>query len=233
MWQFESEHYIFHFNEGSEAEADITEIVSCQEAYFRYICSVLKISPTFKIEYFLCNSPQEVGRLYGDDEPCNGFAVRPNLIYAVYNEKVRCIGFHEDAHILSYTLNRPDCPAIREGLAMYFDRKWWGIQNMDWTQYYIKHQLYLNVDAILDKDTFFAADCSLTYPIMGAFTDYLIASYGIEAYLEFYSRLDMAQAMEDVYGKSPAELNREFVSYVRLFSLDPTLESRMEALLKA
>ena len=181
MRQFESEHYIFNFNEGSEAEADITEIVSCQEAYFRYICSVLKISPTFKIEYFLCNSPQEVGRLYGDDEPCNGFAVRPNRIYAVYNEKVRCIGFHEDAHILSYTLKRPDCPAIREGLAMYFDRKWWGIQNMDWTQYYIKHQLYLNVDDILDKDTFFAADFSLTYPIMGAFTDYLIASYGIEA----------------------------------------------------
>ena len=85
---------------------------------------------------------------------------------------------------------------------------------------------------MLDKETFFAADCALTYPIMGAFTDYLIASYGIDSYLRFYSQQDMALAMEDVYHKSPAELNREFVSYVRLFSLDPVLESRMEALLK-
>lgn len=232
MRQFESEHYIFHFNEGSKAEADIGSIASCQETCFRYICTVLKISPTFKIEYFLCDSPQEVGRLYGDDEPCNGFAVMPNRIYAVYNEKVQCIGFHEDAHILSYTLNRPDCPAVREGLAMYFDRKWWGIQNMDWTQYYIKHQLYLPVDILLDKKTFFAADCSLTYPIVGAFTDYLIHAYGLEDYLQFYSQQDMVSAMEDVYRKSPAELNREFVAHVGLFSLDPFLESRMEALLK-
>ena len=232
MKQLESEHYIFHFHEESKAEVDIGTIVSCQEACYRYICAVLKVTPSFKIEYFLCQSPQEVGRLYGDDEPCNGFAVMPNRIYAVYNEEVRCIGFHEDAHILSYTLNRPDCPAIREGLAMYFDRKWWGIQNMDWALFYIKHHLYIPVEALLDKDAFFAADCSLTYPIMGAFTDYLIASYGIEAYLQFYSQQDMAQAMGNVYRKSPAELNREFVSYVHLFSLDPTLESRMEALLK-
>lgn len=232
MRQFESKHYIFHFHESSKAEADIGSIASCQEACFQYICSVLKLSPSFKIEYFLCQSPQEVGRFYGDDEPCNGFAVMPNRIYAVYNEKIRCIGFHEDAHILSYTVNRPDCPAIREGLAMYFDRKWWGIQNMDWTQYYIKRQQYLTVEAMLDKETFFAADCALTYPIMGAFTDYLIASYGIDSYLRFYSQQDMALAMEDVYHKSPAELNREFVSYVRLFSLDPVLESRIEALLK-
>ena len=115
---------------------------------------------------------------------------------------------------------------------MYFDRKWWGIQNMDWTLYYIKHHLYLSVETLLDKDTFFAADCSLTYPIMGAFTDYLITSYGIEAYLKFYGQQNMTQAMEEVYHKSPAELNREFVSYVRLFSLDSVLESRLEALLK-
>ena len=39
--------------------------------------------------------------------------------------------------IISYTVNRPDSPAIREGLAMYFDRKWWGIQNLDWTGYFL------------------------------------------------------------------------------------------------
>ena len=53
MNRFETEHYIFNFHEGSKAEADIHEIAACQEACFRYICSVLKTQPDFKIEYTL------------------------------------------------------------------------------------------------------------------------------------------------------------------------------------
>ena len=101
---------------------------------------MLNTRPVFKIEYFLCETPEDVGRIYGDNEPCNGFAAPPNKIYAVYNEKIQCIGFHEDAHIISYTINRPDCPAIREELAMYFDRKWWGIQNLDWVGFFLKEK---------------------------------------------------------------------------------------------
>ena len=231
MKQFETAHYIFHYGEGTLAEADIEKIADYQESCFRYICDVLKVKPEFKILYYLCDSPEEVGRIYGDDEPCNGFTVMPNTIYAVYNQKVQCIGFHEDAHIISYTVNRPDCPAVREGLAMYFDRKWWGIHNMDWAGYFIKKNRYLPVNTLLDRETFFDADCSITYPIMGAFTEYLISSYGIQNYMDFYSRQDMAISMKEVYGKTPEELNREFVDYMTLFRLDAVLEKRMEELL--
>ena len=210
MKQFESEHYIFSYQEGSRAERDIAEIASCQEACFRYICGVLNVTPDFKIRYILCDSPEEVGRVYGDDEPCNGFAVMPDTIYAVYNDSVQCIGFHEDAHIISYMINRPDCPAIREGLAMYFDRKWWGIQNMDWTGCYLKQGAYIAIDRLLDRKTFFDYDCSVTYPIMGAFTDYLISTYGREAYLQFFREENMSDAMQLVFGKSPQALNGEF-----------------------
>ncbi len=231
MKQFETEHYIFHYGEGTSAERDIERIAACQEACFQHICRVLGVTPAFKIEYFLCDSPEEVGRIYGDDEPCNGFTDPPDKIYAVYNDQVRCIGFHEDAHIISYTVNRPDCPGIREGLAMCFDRKWWGIQNLDWTAYFLKHGQYLPVDGLLDKEMFFDGDCSITYPIMGAFVEYLIATYGTAAFMAVYSQQDIPNAMEEVYRRSPAELNQDFVSYVKLFSLDPVLEGRMAELL--
>lgn len=227
----ETEHYRFHYNEGTKAEEDIRSIAAGQEACFRYICKVLKTAPAFKIQYYLCDSPEEVGRIYGDDEPCNGFAVRPDTIYAVYNEQVQCVGFHEDAHIISYTVNRPDCPAIREGLAMYFDRKWWGISNWEWAGYYLKKNGVLPTAAWLNKDAFFEEDCSLTYPVMGAFTDYLITTYGIKMYMDFYSRPDMASAMEQVYGRTPAEMETEFAEYVKLFRVDDGLERRMEELL--
>lgn len=233
MKQYESEHYIFNYNAGSKAEADLVEIAAHQEACFSYICGVLQVNPDFKLEYFLCDTPEEVGRVvYGDDEPCNGFAAMPNKVYAVYNEKTQCIGFHEDAHLISFTVNRPGCPAIHEGLAMYFDRKWWDIQNLDWVSYFLSRDMYLPVDKLLDREAFFDADCSITYPVMGAFTDYLITTYGIGRYMEMYRQHDMTEAMKTVYGKSPAQLNDDFVSYVRLFRVDEVLEKRMEELLE-
>lgn len=231
MKQYESEHYIFHYSAGTKAEQDIVRIAACQERCFRHICDVLGVTLSFKIEYYLCDSPEEVGHIYGDNDPCNGFAAPPNKIYAVYNEQVKCIGFHEDAHIISFTINRPACPAITEGLAMYFDRKWWAIQNLDWTGYFLKTGRYIGIDKMLSREGFFSEDCSMTYPIMGAFTDWLIATYGIERYMQMYKQHNMAEAMLLVYQNTPEELNKAFTDYVQLFGIDEILEQRMESLL--
>ena len=232
MQTFESGHYIFHYGANTAAARDIRKIAALQEGCFSHICAVLGLTPDFRIEYFLCDSPEEVGRIYGDDDPCNGFASPPDRIYAVYNETVQCVGFHEDAHIISYMLNRPDCPAVREGLAMYFDRRWWGIGNLDWTGYYLKTGRYLPMDKLLDREFFCAHNGSFTYPIAGAFTDWLLTVYGRERYMEMYSRPNPAAVMEQVYGKTPAELNADFEKYVRLFRTDGALEARMEELLR-
>ena len=231
MTTFETPNYIFHFQENSYAEHDILKIAKLQQSCYNHICKVLKTTPDFKIEYFLCETPDEVGRIYGDNEPCNGFTSLPNKIYAVYNKDVQCIGFHEDAHIISYFINRPDCPAIREGLAMYFDRKWWGIQNLDWTSFFIKTNKFIPIYKLLDKETFFSSDCGFTYPIMGAFTDWLISVYGIDKYLELYKYQNPVNALESIYKSPPNELNQLFVDYVKLFEIDQALEQRMSDLM--
>lgn len=231
MEQYETRHYIFNYNKNSKAGKDVIAIAKYQESCLKYICSVLRIYPDFKIEYYLCDTPEEVGHIYGDDEPCNGFTDLPNKIYAVYNDEVQCIGFHEDAHVISYLINRPNSCAIREGLAMYFDRKWWGIQNLDWTGYFIKTNRFIQINQLLNDDIFFNHDCSITYPIMGAFTDWLISTYGIEKYLEFYKQEDIINALKEIYNKTPLDMNQSFVDYVNLFKIDEKIEQRMEALL--
>lgn len=40
---------------------------------------------------------------------------------------------------------------------------------------------------MIDEEEFYKVDCNFSYPIMGAFTEYLILCYGIERYKEFYS----------------------------------------------
>ena len=231
MEQYETRHYIFNYNKNSKAGKDVIAIAKYQESCLKYICSVLRIYPDFKIEYYLCDTPEEVGHIYGDDEPCNGFTDLPNKIYAVYNDEVQCIGFHEDAHVISYLINRPNSCAIREGLAMYFDRKWWGIQNLDWTGYFIKTNKFIQINQLLNDDIFFNHDCSITYPIMGAFTDWLISTYGIEKYLEFYKQEDIINALKEIYNKTPLDMNQSFADYVNLFKIDEKIEQRMEALL--
>ncbi|HQB97163.1 MAG TPA: hypothetical protein PLV28_04675 [Bacilli bacterium] len=232
MLQHESKHYIFNFYAGSKAAEDILLIAEHQQACYTHICKVLGVEPKFKIKYFLCNSPEEVGKIYGDNEPCNAFTSPPDSIYAVYNDDIQCIGFHEDAHIISYTINRPESAAIREGLAMYFDRVWWGISNEDWTLYYLKTNKYISICNLLDNKYFFSEDCSLTYPIMGAFTNYLIVHYGIKKYLVFYRYKDnIFDGFEKVYKLSVNELEMKFKKEIAKLELTNDTESKIKQLL--
>ena len=232
MKQFETSNYIFYYEDNSLAAKDIEKIACCQENCFKYICMVLKTKPTFKIRYFLCETTERVGEIYGDNDPCNGFASVPDKIYAVYNKNIKCIGFHEDAHLISYTINRPDNPFIREGLAMYFDKDWWKINNYEWCKYYIKNGKFISLSDLLDKEYFFDNDCELTYPIAGAFTDYIINLYGLDAYLNIYRENDSKKALEDVLKISVDELNFNFIAYVQSFKLDVQVEKRIKELLE-
>lgn len=237
MKQYISEHYIFNYYSGSKAEEDILDIAKLQETCYKHICNVLNVELDFKIQYFLCDSPEKVGNRYGekygDYEPCNGFVEPPNKIYVVYNKDIKCVGFHEDAHLISYTINRPDCPAIREGLAMYFDRYWWGIQNLDWTIFYLKNGYNISIAELLNKEFFFSLDCTVTYPIMGAFTDWLISSYGIESYLSFYKKKDSISAIDEVYGMTIEEMDIAFMGYVSLFEINNTIRREILDLLSS
>ena len=115
---------------------------------------------------------------------------------------------------------------------MFFDRKWWAIHNLDWTAYFLVEGRYLSVDRLLDRDYFFDHPCSVTYPIMGAFTEWLIDTYGMEKYLSFYRKKESAVALKRVYCKTPVELNAAFADYVRLFRVDEAVKRRMAELLQ-
>lgn len=195
MPTYNSEHYIFNYQAGSLAEKDIQKISAEQEKCFSKICKTLKVNYEEKIIYYLLDSPSEVGRLYGGSEPINGFAIwGENKIYAVYNEEIKCIGYHEDVHLISFMINSPTSDFVVEGLAMYFDESWWGIPNDVWASYYKDNEKLPLIEDMLDNNVFANLDCAITYPIAGAFTKYLITTYGMDKYISFYkTNSDMYQ----------------------------------------
>lgn len=218
---YSSKHYDFHFIAGSTAEKDILNIANIQEICFKEICDFLCVSPTFKIQYFLLETPEFVGKIYGDNEPCNGFANLPDIVYAVYNEEVKCIGYHEDTHILSNLLNWPNSLFLREGLAMYFDKTWWGVPNEEWVKLFIHKDNYLPITKLINNNYFKENSDEITYPISGAFTKYLIERHGRDLYISLYEDKgdDLLTKFEQVYLMKLEYVERDFLDYLSNYNL--------------
>lgn len=209
-----SDHYIFHYCAGSVAEKDIKLIAETQEKCFRKICSTLKIDYTEKINYYLTESPLEIGRVIWDEEaPCNGCALcGRNKVYATYNDSIKCIGSHEDTHLISYLMNFPESDFVVEGLAMCMDGFWWGVPNEIWAAYYqMKHE-NLSVKDFFDNDIFADFGCAVTYPIAGAFTKYLIDSFGMDQYIELYkyTAKEYETIMQSIFHTSFEDIVEQF-----------------------
>lgn len=211
--KYSGKHYDFYFAIDSVAEKDILKISKNQENCYKEICDFLGVTPSFKIQYFLLETPELVGRVYGDNDPCNGFASFPDKVYAVYNEEIKCIGYHEDTHIISNLLNKPDSLFLSEGLAMYFDKTWWDRSNEEWVSLFIQNGKYIQINKLIRNDIFLSFSDEITYPIAGALTKYLIDRYGKDLYLLMYGikNSDLLDTIQQVYSEKLENIEREFI----------------------
>ena len=229
--EYTTKHYNFHYHTNTLAEKEMEKIADHQETGFSYICDCLNVNFKEKIEYWLCRDAGEVGAIleekFGDNSPCNGCCISETEILAVYNEKVKCIGLHEDAHLVSYKISIPESVFLREGLAMYFDRVWWGIDNQAWAVYYLKNQMCPSICTLLDNDSFYEQKDHITYPIAGAFTLYLVTRYGKEKYLDFYKMYHP----EEIFGKPLEAIEKDFYQYLGLFKNDIVIDRQIEKML--
>ncbi|WP_142413891.1 hypothetical protein [Hathewaya massiliensis] len=224
----ESDNYIFNYHVGSVAEKEIEEIMNLQETCYDFICTCLDVNIGIKIKYYLCNSPEEVGELYGDNEPCNGFARKPNEIYAVYNDNVKCVGFHEDAHIISYNIAIPPQTFMREGLAMFFDKVSLKMPNYAWVKFFINTNMYISIEELIINKNFYKYSDLITYPIAGAFTEYLISTFGIHKYKTFYSSLkkdNFESSFIEAFKMPISITNTKFVRYINSVGINDTIFS--------
>ena len=233
---FASEHYVFHFQPGSLAEKEILTIAQEQEQSFSKICAVLQVDFPEKINYYFTTSPLEIGRIFLEEgTPCNGVALCGRAqakIYAVYKETVKCVGSHEDTHLISFKINYPESDFIVEGLAMFMDGLWWGVPNEVWAAYYKQRHPELAVCRLLDNKVFAQQGCQITYPIAGAFTKYLMDTFEIEKYLNLYKYKedDYVNIFPSIFKNTFAEIEDAFWQKMGAVGFDATA---LEEMLKA
>ena len=242
----ETEHYIFHFLEGSLAERDIEKIAAEQERCFAKICSFLEIEYPRKISYWLYDSPQVIGDIFWDGEWCCGlsltdanssnvgrqvslsgdsdnlFTVPPYSVHAAYGEDAKCTGEHEDTHVIAAMLCEPKADFLSEGLAMYMDGKWWGEDNLVWTKRYLDKGELLSTERLImvdvdanTEESFYDWDCAQTYPVAGAWTQFVMETYGAEKFKQFYCSEDFEKDAKALFGCSLGRLHELFVDWIR------------------
>ena len=228
---YTTEHYVFHYQKGSLAEKEIQTISETQEKSFSKISSTLNIVYPERINYYFTDSPNAIGRvIWNEDMPCNGVALcGRNKIYAVYTENIKCIGSHEDTHLISFLINYPESDFVVEGLAMSFDGLWWGVPNETWVSYYKTKHPDLSVKALFDNNAFAETGCVIAYPIAGAFTKFLIDTFGIERYLDFYKYdgCEYDEAVRTIFGDSLLELETSFWQAMKAIAYDATTLEKM------
>lgn len=214
--RFSSKHYHYYLKPGSLAEKEIDQIMRVQEESYAKIVRLLGVEPDFPIRYVLCESAGEVGRVYGDDEPCNGFADSPDTVFAVYSQEARCIGPHEDTHLIAELIARPESNFIREGLAMYMDEVWWGKPNVEWVRKFLRDGRYVSVAGLFEREAFFSHPDEITYPLAGAFTKWMIETLGMETYLQtiYVSGEQSKQRIEAAFGATIAEIESSFIAWI-------------------
>jgi hypothetical protein len=221
MWiTKDSTHYVFHFENGSLAEKEIEQVMEIQENCHKNITETLKVTTNQKIGYWLCDTRELVAKESEYHTPINGITCySPDHIdiYAVYNDEKKCIGYHEDTHAIAVNINDPTSYAIAEGLAMYFDRVWWNVNNDICTKVYLLDDKYISIEQMVcNNDIFNSVPDMISYPIMGAFTNYIIEQNGIDKYIELYRQKgdDWRIQIEQVLGHPLREIEEEFIASI-------------------
>ena len=222
---------MFHYQKGSFAEKEIRVISETQESAFSKICRTLNVCYPERINYYFTDAPKAIGRvIWNEDMPCNGVALcGRNKTYAVYTENIKCIGSHEDTHLISFLINYPESDFVVEGLAMSFDGLWWGVPNETWVSYYKNKHSDLSVKTLFDNNTFAETGCVIAYPIAGAFAKFLIDTFGIERYLDFYKYegCEYDEAFHSIFGDSLMEIEASFWQAMKAIAYDASALEKM------
>lgn len=233
---YESEHYTFNVPKDSFAEKSILSVIELQEKCYKDFLSSFNVKSKLVIKYYIFSSSLECGKQYrllypeeynasDPDESINGYTFYPDTVFATYNESIKCVGYHEDVHILmDEQFGDITSCFVKEGIAMSFDKEWWHIKNEYWAKILIEKGLLANIETYYENDRFFENDDRYTYPMAGAFTSWLIRRIGLDAYKKYYGSFIQKESYPlESYRKNLVE---EFIKYIIGIEIDN--ESRLE-----
>jgi len=149
-----------------------------------------------KIDYFLCKNADEIKLVTGFDT--RGMYYIPyDYVVTTYN-----CHYHELLHLLmNYKLRSLPLyttPLLQEGFAVAFGgRGGLNARVVLETGAYLVNAGFLTYDSLLNKESFYRSNASLSYPVAGIYNKFLVSSLGIKKYLNLYMKYSGGSEVAD------------------------------------
>ncbi len=140
-----------------------------------------------KIYYYLCQDEDEIERITGF-RTRGMYSLAYDAVITTYNTH-----YHELVHLLiNYKLHRLSLythPFLQEGLAVAFG----GRGGLDYRVVlplgdFLINSQFVEISELFDRQSFMQMDASLSYPIAGLYTRFLLETKGIGFYLNLYQK---------------------------------------------
>ncbi len=192
-----SEHFTLYSFDGHLSKKTKVDILNERESAYQEISDFFGIKTNLRINIFLFRNEQIKYNLTGHKGIGWGF---DNNIVEVFNDSVRLDSYHELAHVLGYTLNKP--PAlIDEGTAVYLSQlygdkafsKFIGYPTKSINEILLllnKRQGLINISTLLLYDEIGNSNkVILEYCTSASFVEFLIHEFGKQKFLELYKSL--------------------------------------------
>ena len=203
---YESDHFIFYYDEEYLSYEEIETIALTQEDLFYRISDILDIQYTGKITYYLYGNRMDYGGIPG------AYAVGSEIHFLC----IFCVDFckeglhdaHEMTHALSDNIGYQH-GLLAEGLAVYIEDYIMKGVNLHGVVKILHTEGRLTSLEDLWED--YWCDILYNYDIAGSFTQFLIEEYGMEKYKQLYSHTLFQDAFPTIYGKSFSEISDEWL----------------------
>lgn len=195
-----SEHFNLYAIYGHLSTKTRLDILNERESAYQKISGFFEIKTNLAINIFLFKNEQLKYNLTGHKGFGWGF---DNNIVEVFNDSIRMDPYHELAHVLGYTLNKP--PAlIDEGTAVYLSQLYGDkafSRLIGYPTKSINEILFVlnKKEGLIDISTLLSYDeignsnnATLAYCTSASFVEFLIKEYGKQKFLELYKSLSNA-----------------------------------------
>lgn len=221
----ESKHFVYHFKINQAEPAQ--KLLDKMDNFYEKIVSFLKVDYQDKIDYFRCDSAGEVGMLFNMEKSL----ARCDMINGVVAGMQDFVP-HKVVHIISYRIMPPEEKKLPEG---YLD---------EGLAYYLGGATFFSADLLLSwaktkilKDPQVSLDSLVLRPekyhgnewaaLMSSWIKFLIEKYGLDKFKELYSQgrriYDRVETLEDIYGETMGQLEKDWKNSVLSLSL-PEME---------
>jgi hypothetical protein len=223
-WQKrETKNFVCHYRKGyGPSPLQLRRL----DKFYREISLHLDVTLDRKIDYYKCDSPEEVGKLLGM-APATGLGYYPNCVVTAMGWS----SFHEVVHVLlGQTCRKQPVSLILEGAACYF-----GGSNtvtreaqLSWAKTLLENKESLPISRISRERAFWSAeDMNDPYAQAASFVGFLVETYGISKFKELYkyrdATEDLGAEMERIYGRDMAQFEDEWREWLLRLDL-PEIE---------